>query len=470
MILVACAASLPSLRAADLAGDERVSTALKAGPGAMAEPAVAIDPSDPDHFIAAADPYLAPVRIVVRESNDGGETWSEPIDVVPPAFSKSYDPSVAVLTDGRVVVVGGASQEGAAHCQPGSAVFLAELRDGPPRYSLIQQPQDGVYVDRPQMIADPRSGAMFVSWTRSAGTGAECLAAPLRSSIMFTRSLSGRTFSPATSLPSTGFPAPFGSSMTVGDDGSVHVATREAGMNGTDRIIVVSSDDGGGSFSSPTTIAETAAFPGSISGLGGFTSGVPVIAAGPRGVAVAWPRVDDGGSRLEVALRPTGGAWHRLRPLGTRAGYEIFPGVSYDGAGRLWLLYARYSAGTMTFILRHRAPRGWSSPRTIAAGPAGGYVEVGQFSALAASGERIVAAVPVDGAASRLTVFSKLLDAPPPSSLSADPGPPDAREPGPAATPRPESRLRSTLLLLLGGGLVGAIVLRRLRRSSRNAS
>ena len=469
MLLMVSASSLPSVKANDISGYELKSTALEAGPSAMAEPAVAINARDRDHVVVAADPYLAPVRIVVRESTDGGATWSGPIDILPPGFSKSYDPSIAVLADGSVVVVGGASQEGAPQCQPGSAVFLAELGDGSPRYSLIEPPREGVYVDRPRMVADPESDTMFVSWTRSVGTGAECLGAPLSSSIMFTRSTGPRTFSPAVAIPSTGFPAPFGSSMTVADDGSVHVATRERGPNGRDRIAVVSSDDGGRSFSKPATIAETAAFPTSIPGLGGFTSGIPVIDAGPTGLAAVWPSINASGSRVEVALKPSGERWRPQRALGSNPGYEVFPTVSYDDSGRLWLLYGRHSGSEITFNLRHRSPTGWSSPRTISRAPASGYLEVGQFLGLSVSGERVVAAVPLDGPISRLRVFSKRLDPPPSPSptASGSEGPSEGKEPSSGGAPDDGPRGWSTVLLILGG-LFGAVALLRLRRFLRN--
>lgn len=410
VFLIAASIGIESAGAADVTGSEFERIVLSAGPGAMAESAVAVDPADPDHLIVAADPYLDPVRIVLRESYDGGRTWSRQVDIVPPGFAKSYDPSVAVMPDGRAVVVGGASQQGAMYCQPGSAIFIAKLDDRKVRYSLIQEPKDDTYVDRPRMISESLTGEMFATWTRSVGSGSECLAAPLRSSVMFTRSLQDGRFARPTPLPSSGFPAPFGSSMAIGEGGSLHVAIRERDPSRGDRIVVVSSRDGGRSFTRPEVLVTTPAFPAAIPGLGGFISGIPVIGSDPKTghPTVAWPSSEPDGSRIDIARR-TGGRWSPMEPIGRGGGFELFPSLSYDGFGRLWLLYARYSSGNISYVLRHRVDR-WSRPRIIGRGAAGGYVEIGQFLGFTAVRDRILAAVSIDGRRSRLKVFTKALN------------------------------------------------------------
>ena len=451
--------------AADVSGTELEAVVLTGAPGAMAESAVAIDPADTDHLVVAADPYLDPVRIVLSESFDGGRTWSKRVDIVPPGFAKSYDPSVAVMPGGRVVVLGGSSQQGAPNCQPGSAIFLAKLHGREVRYSFVQEAKSDTYVDRPRMTSDPLTGAMFATWTRSVGSGAECLAAPVRSSIMFTRSLQDGTFARPTALPSSGFPAPFGSSMAMGEAGSIHVAVRERDPSrGEDRIVLVSSPDGGRSFSKPEVLATAPAFPAGIPGLGGFVSGIPVIASDPEiGLTVVWPSSEPIGSRIDVGWRTRKGRWAVVQPIGMGAGYELFPSVSYDGTGRLWLLNARYSSGRIAFVLRHRGKR-WSQPRIIARGVAGGYAEIGQFLGFTATGDRILAAVPIDGTRSRLKIFTKVLD-----TSATDDGRTGASRSGRVhrnANTSISQRAWVIALIVAAAVAVGGVVLRGLRHRS----
>ena len=371
----------------------------------MAEPAIAIDSADPSHLVAAADPYLNPVRILVSESHDGGRSWDRPIEIVPPGFDKAYDPSVAVVDD-EVVVVGGASREGALHCQPGSAIFVARIRARRISYSLIQSPSGSVYVDRPRMIADAGSGALFVTWTRSTGLGAECLAAPTQSSTFFARSRGDGSFASPVRLASPPSSAPFGSSIAVSSDGAtVYVVVRERNPSSADRIVVTSSFDGGRTFERRDVIASAPAYPASIPGVGGFIADVPAITAdGARSVTVAWSDSQGGGSTIRLARSVAGGAWRRMRPLGGSADYAFLPNVAYDG-GNLWLVYAAYSSGDLSFVARRRTQR-WSSVRRVASGPAGGYAEIGQSLGLAAAGGRVAIAVPVDGPTSRLRVWT----------------------------------------------------------------
>jgi hypothetical protein len=450
--------------ARDTSGTELKAVVLRAGPGAIAETAAAIDPADTDHLVVAADPYLDPVRIVSRESYDGGRTWSRPIDIIPPGFAKSYDPSVAVMPGGQVVVVGGASQQGATHCQPGSAIFVARLDGEDVRYSLIQGPNNDTYVDRPRMIPAPVTGAMFVTWTRSVRRGAECLAAPLRSSIMITRILSDGTLVGPIELPSSGLAAPFGSSMTLDRGGSLHVAIRERDPEQADRIVVVSSRDGGRSFSKPEVLTTTPPFPSAVPGLGGFISGIPVIVTDPdAGLTVAWPSSEPNGSRINMARKTQKGRWLRARPPGTGSGYELFPNISYDRAGRLWLLYARHSGESIAFVLRHRGDR-WSPPRIVGRGEAGGYIEIGQFLGVTVVGDRILAAIPLDGRRSRLKVFTRVLDTSPTEDDLAE-------EAGSRGVDRIEKgqasgRTRVIALIVVAAAVLGGMTLRGVRHQS----
>lgn len=389
----------------------RSTVTFEAPSGAVAETSAAVDPADTDHLIVAADPYLDPVRIFVRQSDDGGRTWSKPVFVVPPGFDKSYDPTLSVLPDGRVLLVGGASRVGAPYCQPDSSIFVADITKGRPRFSFVQRTRPSTYVDRPFMVSDPDSGRVYTAWTESYGVGAECRAAPTSSRVMFAWSADGESFAPPIRLPSSGFPAPFGSSIAVDATGGVHVAVRERDPTRGDRIVTVTSVDAGVSFSKPDVVASTPGFPSSLSGLGGFVSGTPVIGFDETGGWLAWPALTPDGSRIDIAKRRPSGRWFVDDSLERSGAYELFPNISFDGASRPWLLHARYAEGSVAFLLQ-RLGSG-KRPHEVARSPAAGYSEIGQFLGFDVQDQRLLAALPVDGPVSSLEVITTSLKLPP---------------------------------------------------------
>ena len=60
------------------------------------------------------------------------------------------------------------------------------------------------------------------------------------------------------------------------------------------------------------------------------------------------------------------------------------------------MLSARLRGGIAEFILRRRTTA-WQEPTLLATGPTAGYIEVGQALGLAAAGDRVAIAVPVNG-------------------------------------------------------------------------
>jgi hypothetical protein len=374
------------------------SVALRSGLGRMAEVDIAIDPRDSTHLVAAADPYGDPVRIVISESHDGGKTWDVGPVVAPPGFAKSYDPTVEFDQRGDVIVVGGASDEGEPDCQPRSAVFHARVHGDGVTYDLIQPPQPDTYFDRPAMTHDEERGRTYVTWTRSSGEGAECLATPLGSTTMFAHSGVDGTSAQPTALPSTGLPAPFGSSLAVDERGRLYVSVAERIPGAALRVVLMWSDDEGRSFSKPHVVGENAELQSSVPGLGGFVASVPTVTTGRDGrVAVAWSSPTSQGSKVRVVERLPDGSLQSLSPRGRPGRYDLFPSVAYDPWGDLWLLAARQSGAYIRFVLRAREGTRWSSPSQVGAGPAAAYAEVGQFLGLSAEGETVAVAAPVNG-------------------------------------------------------------------------
>jgi len=431
----------------------------------MAEATITADPRRPSHLAAAADPYLNPVRIMVVVSDDGGATWSPPITVVPDGYSKSYDPALAFDNDGSVVVVGGASQQGAPHCQPASAIFVATVKSDRVGYDVIRDTRnDGAYVDRPG-LAVKASGAVraFVTWTESQGSSPECRATPLHSTIMLARLGAARTVMDIQALPSGGLGAPFGATMALGADGALNIAVGDHDGVGNSRLVVLASSDEGATMSAPIVVDEGPDIALVVADIGGVVTPVPSIVTGGGRVAAAWTKQGPFGPAVAVFDSTGGGLW---RPLGSPSPESpaLLPTLTYDRGGRLWLLVARPGDGQVDYKLYGREEM-WGAGVSVGGGPSAGFPEIGEGFGLVSTDTQMVAAVPVDGpTASSLSIAR--LSTPAPASPDPLPSPSALTPPASGADRRPPWS-RGLLAVGLAAAVLsvaGATVVARARR------
>ncbi len=391
-------------------GPSNPATVLTAGRGQMAEAVVAVDPADPSHLAAAADPYGGGVHIEVTETHDGGRTWSPPVKLVPAGSTKSYDPTPLFLQDGRLVVVGGASSAGHVYCQPASRIFVASVTGANATFDIAQPPRPAVYVDRPTATADSESGAVVLSWTESRGPGAECRGVPERSSVVVRQwGHEARCVDPQP-LSSTGSPAAFGAGLAQAG-AAVVAAVRELGPGSRSRLTVSSSSDGGCTFGPVELLDEGPQPSATPAASGGFAVGVPSVALSPDGsTTVAWSVGSGPGVATRVLVRSGTQPEDGFRPLDPppdAAGTELLPTLAADRQGGIWMATASATRAGLDFLLRRWAGT-WAPAQTVASGAAGGYVELGEGLGLATAGPVLAALVPVDGPASSSLVLSTM--------------------------------------------------------------
>jgi len=425
----------------------------------MAEATIAIDPARPSRIAAAADPYRRLARIVVVTSMDTGATWSGATEILPPGFDKSYDPSLSYEPDGSILVVGGASKSGRPRCQPDSAIFGARIKEAGTEYFTIQRANPATYFDRPKMTRS-QGGRVYVTWTQSQGSGAECRGSPVASKTFFTRSDGPTTFEAPHELPSSGLPAPFGASIAIGDRNRVWVAIGERDPGKVERVVAAYSDDDGATFSGPEIVAEGPPVPGSIPGLGGFVTAVPTITAFKNfEPVIAWAAERPEGAAVEVATRKNG-RWESISPA--TPFQSLFPAVVYDREGAVRLCYLTFSGGSLTFNLQTLRNAQWEAPQILAVGQPSKYLEIGQFLGIASAGHIVAAAVPVDGLqASQLVVGTIEV----PAAVVSPVPTPGASTPAPPA--RRASPMSSGIVpIVAAAAVVGALalVMARVRR------
>lgn len=210
------------------------------------QPVMAEDPVRPGHLAIAYQEAHSLATCFLAQSDDGGATWSnlrlagKNSQLTLPAGAFCWNPTLAFGPDGALYY---AFQTGFYFNQGDRRVLLTVSRDDGATFSppapVSTQPDANQFW--PGLAVDPE-GRLFVSFTRSVfGPNA---AGPIA---VVTSDDGGRTFSPP--LPTNPAHAlSLGSVLTAGEDGLVYVAYLDQGTNpfgaDPDLIVGVSSDRG----------------------------------------------------------------------------------------------------------------------------------------------------------------------------------------------------------------------------------
>lgn len=438
-------------------GQRFVQMVLPGPPGTSAEATAAIDPANPLRMAVAEDPYLTTTHIQASESVDGGQHWSAAIDVLPPGMAKSYDPQLAFLADGGLVVIGGASPDTQLDCQRHSEIFVASIRDGAVDYHAIATAGSTELLDRPTLVADPVRNQLIAGWTASSGPAAACLLRPQASRTWIARVSTGLALLGSEPLPPA-TQAPFGSSMAVSGSGAIGlVVAGEARGDGLDIVAYRSTD---AIHWTATHLGRGRTQPDSLPGLEGPLLSMPTITGLPSGFAVAWTDASTGIERTRLAA-DYGSGWQSVTPPGTPDSLaSVLPTVVARG-DHLILVQATGRSTGLTFETWQRVQGVWFRTAADDAGNIADRRELGEALGLAvtATGATLTA-VPVDTAGhAALLVRSARPPVPRPAPTTAHPR-------GTIGRSRSGDTLPAWLPLALGGLVligVGGAVLRRRR-------
>jgi hypothetical protein len=261
-------------------------TLLTSKPGYFTEPAVAVNPKDPQQVVVA---YQSPVRI--SYSTDGGQSWADAPGIAPQNYRVSGDVSVTYDSRGHAIIcymafdkLGTFNYWG--HGATRNGLFIRRSLDGGKTWEaehipVIEQPTEpGIPAeDKAYIVADtsrgPHSGNLYVGWTRWTLTDSE---------ILLSRSTDGGTtwskpieIDGHPGLPRDDTGANEGFDGVVGPDGTLY-ATWSTGTE----IMLTTSRDGGQTFSPPVPVVHTAPSMFAVQGLE-RANGFPQIAMDPRG-------------------------------------------------------------------------------------------------------------------------------------------------------------------------------------------
>jgi hypothetical protein len=255
-------------------------------PGFFTEPGVAINPRDPNQVAVAFQDNAH-----IAYSTDAGKNWQTATGTEPPNYRVSGDVSVAYDNQGHAILcymafdkLGTFNYWG--HNSSRNGLFIRRSLDGGKTWEaqhvpIIEHPTEpGVpWEDKPYIVADstqgPFGGNLYVGWTRWTVTDSE---------ILISRSTDGGTtwskpveIDDHPGLPRDDNGAAEGFEGTVGPDGTLYIVWAQE-----NKIVLVTSHDGGKTFSHAREIIKTAPIMFQIQNVE-RTNGFPQIAIDPRG-------------------------------------------------------------------------------------------------------------------------------------------------------------------------------------------
>jgi hypothetical protein len=251
----------------------RENVAVTSVPESNNEPAIAVDPNDPLHIVAASNDYGTPngdAWVGYYVSWDGGETWSR--DLIPgylggppselTGMDLSGDPVVCFDADGNVFISGLFAKRDRNPINPfgfgfnigrADGIFVAKSTDGGETFNqiniLVTAMQTLIsFHDKEWMAVDMSNGNVYVVWV--------VFNALMVATVLLSRSTdNGNSYS--TPQVISEFQAlefgSQGSTIQVGPDGTVHVAWIDFN-NGQLRYTY--STNSGQSFTTPQSISD----------------------------------------------------------------------------------------------------------------------------------------------------------------------------------------------------------------------
>jgi hypothetical protein len=291
-LLVLLAATLPEAVGQSLPKAPGVEiTVLTPTPGFFTEPAVAVNPYNPQQVVAVFQDNAH-----AAYSEDAGRTWRLAEGVEPKNYRVSGDVSTAFDRHGHAFIAYMAFDKLGtfnywAHNATRNGLFISRSLDGgktwePNHVAVIaHDTEPGIpWEDKPYIVSDtsqgPFAGNLYVGWTRWTLTDSE---------ILLSRSLDdGKTWSKPIELDEhPGLPrddngAVEGFDGVVAPDGTLYLIWCQ-----DDQIMFTSSRDGGRTFSHPRAILHTGAIMFAVETLE-RANGFAQIAASSRRLYVTW--------------------------------------------------------------------------------------------------------------------------------------------------------------------------------------
>jgi hypothetical protein len=228
------------------------------------EPSVAVNPSNPQHFVAGAnDQLLTRNWLAVYTSSDGGLTWTNGLIPMTGAlgnFQDASDPAVSFSENGTLYYSGVAFDVNFRTNMPfDGTIFVSKSTDDGssfPQTTIVASGSTrigGIFNDKPWVGVDETTGLfagrVYVSWTRFTSS--------TTSDIIVAYSGDGGRSFPSTVKVSNSL-LNQGSVPVVGSDGTLYVVWNDLSNS---QIMEAKSTNGGASFYSPVVVSTYVPLP-----------------------------------------------------------------------------------------------------------------------------------------------------------------------------------------------------------------
>jgi hypothetical protein len=336
--------------------------------------------------VVAATVWLPTTAVVETWQRTGTEGWSAPQQLLPTGFHRGYDPSVAALSDGTVVVSSGVDLAVRPYCIDAGSVAVQRIDpSGPSTPVLVDDERGGTGFDDRPTVAAGSGMQVWVGWSH--GTAADaCDLVGQHDQIMVSVSANGgRRFGRPFTIATLG--ANFGVQIAPTGPGHAEIAWAESFPSGLYRILVAQITDSH-LVGPPTVVGAGTALPAHLPGASFPSFTLPSLTLTDGRPALTWASWIDSRAVIDLALPATSGSgWRRLTILPAAGHDDLLPSLGTLSNGTTLLLNAVHRRATDSVAYEIRAV-GTSSTaagiatsgvRTIAGGgPGPAFRELGE--------------------------------------------------------------------------------------------
>ena len=336
--------------------------------------------------VVAATTWLPTMMLVQTWQRSGSGAWSAPRQLLPAGFHRGYDPSIATLSDGTLVVTSGVDLNLRPLCLDAGSVAIQRVNASGPSAPVVVDDQRGTdnFDDRPTVAAGPGS-EVWVGWSQGTRPSS-CDLIGADDQIHLARSPDGgRTFANRLTIPAPG--ANYGVQIAPTGPGAADVAWTQTLPTGTFRILLAQVQHGA-LVGRPTVVGTGSPLPAQLPGAVFPSFTIPTITIMNGRPALAWAAWTARHAVIRLALPAPGGKGWVVRTIAPALGTDdLLPALGGTTGSSASLLYAvhRRADDAVSYQLRRVAvgtgtpPVSLAPARTVLAGPPGpGFHEIGE--------------------------------------------------------------------------------------------